>query len=150
MLLQQSRRQEALGEARLAVAMDPHDGDSLATLAEVLTIVGLPLEALTELERVKGTDLEHSRLYHRALGRALFAIGRFSEAAVALEGAVALQPDDKSALELLTATYGHLGRMDEASSSVAALNELMRRHWRNRALTYRLDMAEFDSAMQLP
>jgi Flp pilus assembly protein TadD len=105
---------------------------------------------LTELERVHGTKLARSRLHARALGRALFLTGRFLEATIALERAVASRPDDKEALQLLTATYAHLGRAHDAATTAAALTDLMRRNWRNPGLNYRMQMAEFDSATQLP
>jgi adenylate cyclase len=150
MLQQQGRHEEAIAEAERAVALDPSDPEAFATLAEIRTIAGSPLEALTQLERAQGTDVARSRLYPRALGRSLFTANRFSEALVALERAVALQPSDMIALELLTATYGHLGQVDKAAGSVAALTELVRLHWGNPRLTYRTMMAEFTSAAQRP
>jgi DNA-binding SARP family transcriptional activator/TolB-like protein len=150
MLMEQGRHAEALFEAERALSLDAADADSFATLAEIRTVAGAPYEALTELERVQGTKLADSPLYAHALGRTLFATGRFAEAAVALERAVALRPDDKAALELLTAAYGHLGRAHDAATTAAALTDLMRRNWRNPGLNYRMQVAEFDSATQLP
>jgi adenylate cyclase len=150
MLLQEGRYDEALAEAKRAVALDPSDADAIASLAEVRIISGAPLKALTELQRVQGTDLERSPLYPRALGRVLFATGRFPEAVAPLERAAALLPGDKAARELLTATYGHLGRTDDAAASVAALLELVRHYWDDPSVTYRIHMAEFESANQLP
>jgi adenylate cyclase len=150
MLQQQGLQDEALAEAEQAAALEPNNPDAFATLAEVRTIAGSPREALMELQRAQGTDLARSRLYPRALGRALFAANRFSEALIALERAVALQPADMIALELLTASYGHLGRAEEASASAAALTELVRRHWGNPHITYRTLMAEFTTAAHLP
>jgi DNA-binding SARP family transcriptional activator/TolB-like protein len=150
MLLLQGRHDEALDEAARALALDPSDADAVATLAEIRTISGAPLEALTELQRIQGTDLERSQLYPRALGRALFATGSFAEAAVALERAVALRPGDKAALELLTASYGHLGRAEEAAGAAAALTRLVQRYWGGPKYDYRIAMAEYEAATQLP
>jgi adenylate cyclase len=150
MLQQQGLHDKALTEAERAAGLEPNDPYAFATLAEVRTIAGSPLVALTQLERAQGTDLSRSRLYPRALGRALFAAKRFSEAKLALERAVALQPADLIARELLTATFGHLGHLDEAAVSGIALTELVRRHWGSPHITYRTLMAEFTSSAQLP
>jgi adenylate cyclase len=150
MLQQQGLHDEALAEAEQAAALEPNNPDAFATLAEVRTIAGSPRQALVELQRAQGTDLARSPLYPRALGRALFTANRFSEAMVALERAVALQPADVIALELLIASYGHLGRAEEASATAAALTDLVRLHWGNSRLIYRTLMAEFTSAAHLP
>jgi tetratricopeptide (TPR) repeat protein len=141
---------QRLFEAEQALSLAPDDADSFATLAEIRTVAGAPFEALTELERVQGTKLAHSRLYPRALGRSLFATGRFAEAAVALERAIALKPGDKAALE---AADGHLW----LSRARRGRRRHGRRPHRGRAAQLSqsrrqlsLQMAEFESVTQLP
>ena len=53
----------------------------------------------------------------------MFGAERYEEAAVALESATKLNPNDEIAFALLGATYGLLGRTQEAKASIARFNE---------------------------
>ncbi len=58
------------------------------------------------------------------LGLAHFNLEKFEAAATSLESATALSPDDQFPFLLLGATYGYLGRKEEAESAIARANEL--------------------------
>jgi rhodanese-related sulfurtransferase len=58
------------------------------------------------------------------LGLAQFGQGKFKEAAESFRAAIQRNPDDDTALIFLVASYGHLGRTEDAKSAISALNDL--------------------------
>jgi hypothetical protein len=59
------------------------------------------------------------------LGLAQFNLQEFEGAGKSLESATKLNPDDQAPFLLLAATYGHLGRKEDAESAIAHYDELM-------------------------
>jgi tetratricopeptide (TPR) repeat protein len=58
---------------------------------------------------------------------------QFDEAAISLEQATALNPDDRWSYRLLLATYGLLGRKEDATKALQAINERdNKRGWQSR------------------
>ena len=58
------------------------------------------------------------------LGLAQFALEHFEEAAASFESATKLNPDDEFPFMALAASYGHLGRHDDATAALAQQNEI--------------------------
>jgi TolB-like protein/class 3 adenylate cyclase/Flp pilus assembly protein TadD len=121
MLLQNQRHEEAIAEAERAVGLDPNDADSYIALAGTLSFSGRPDEALPMVERAMRLNPHYPPLYLYELGLAHFGKDRFEEAALSLEKAAALNPDDRWSRILLLATYGQLDRRDEAAQVLATL-----------------------------
>jgi TolB-like protein/class 3 adenylate cyclase len=71
-------------------------------------------------------DPQYPSEYVFWLGMALFGENRFDEAAVSLERAGRLAPDDIGTYLALTATYGHLGREQDAKIAITKLEGLAR------------------------
>ncbi len=127
MLLHAQQHDEAIAEAKRAIASDPNDADGYVTLASALSFTGRSSEALEQVERAMRLNPHYPPYYLYQLGLAQFAINRLNEAATSLERAIALNRDDYWSQRLLLATYGLLGRRQDASKLLKMLKEKDRR-----------------------
>jgi tetratricopeptide (TPR) repeat protein len=127
MLLHAQQHDEAIAEAKRAIASDPNDADGYVTLASALSFTGRSSEALEQVERAMRLNPHYPPYYLYQLGLAQFAINRLNEAATSLERAIALNRDDYWSQRLLLATYGLLGRRKDASKLLETLKEKDRR-----------------------
>ena len=87
---------------------------------------GEPAKGTNFIYKARELDPQHPSEYVFWLGMALFGVDRFDEAAVSLERASRLAPDDIGTFLALTATYGHLGREEDAKSAIRKLEGLVR------------------------
>jgi TolB-like protein/class 3 adenylate cyclase len=126
MLSQQGRHEDAIAEAERAISLDPNDADGYIALAGALSLAGKPEEAHKFVQRAMRLNPHYPPFYLYELGFAEFGMERFAKAAESLERAVALNPDDRWSLRLLLATYGLLGRKEDA----AGLLETAGMSWR--------------------
>lgn len=104
-----SRFQEAIGHAKLAVQLDPEQGDAYAVLGITLAGQGRYSEARRECEkavRLRPTNAE-VRWY---LGRILDQEGSYEEAIEALRKAIDLTPKDHRIHKAIGAVYLHRGQ----------------------------------------
>ena len=115
MFLHLKRHGEAIAEAEQAIAMDPNDADSYIALASALSLSGRPDEALQLIKDAMRLNPHYPSFYLYELGLAQFCMEQFDEAAVSLERATALNPDDRWSFRLLLATYGLLGRNEDVA-----------------------------------
>ena len=117
------RHDAAISEAERAIALNPNFAEAHVSLGEALYYSGRSEEALECFER--GTALNpyfpDVLLHFRAL--ASFQLGRYEAAAGLLRQRLARNPVTDVSRALLAATYGHLGRSDEAR---AAWEEMLR------------------------
>ena len=103
------RFQEAIGHARMAVQLDPEQGDAYAVLGITLAGQGRYSEARRECEkavRLRPTNAE-VRWY---LGRILDQEGSYEEAIEALRKAIDLTPKDHRIHKAIGAVYLHRGQ----------------------------------------
>ena len=114
MLLQSQQHDEAIVEAKRAVATDPSDADGYIALAGALSFAGRSAEALDAVDRALRLNPHYPSSYAYQRGLALFGLNRLDESAAALERAIQLNQDDYWSQRLLLAIYGLLGRRDEA------------------------------------
>jgi TolB-like protein/Flp pilus assembly protein TadD len=121
MLLRAQQYDEAIAEAKRAIAADPNDANGYVSLANALSFTGKANEALEQVERATRLNPNYPPHYLYQLGLARFGIKRFDEAAASLEEAIALNPDDYWSQRLLLATYGLLGRRADAARLVDAI-----------------------------
>ncbi len=131
MLLHQQQHDAAVDEAHSAIALDPNDADSYVALAAALSLAGKADEALDWVERAMRRNPHYPAYYLYQLGLARFAMGDFEEAALSLEKATALNPDDRWSQRLLIATYGALDRTDDAARVLQAIAQRDKRGWLN-------------------
>jgi TolB-like protein/class 3 adenylate cyclase len=127
MLLHAQQHDEAIAEAKRAIASDPNDADGYVTLASALSFTGRSSEALEQVERAMRLNPHYPPYYLYQLGLAQFALNRLNEAATSLERAIALNRDDYWSQRLLLATYGLLGRRKDTSNLLETLKEKDRR-----------------------
>ena len=121
--IQASLHDQALAEFQEAIALDPGDPWSYALMGMALTSKGQAEEALSYIRTGMRLDPNYPETFLWFLGQALFSAERYEEAAAALESATKLNPDDEVVFALLGATYGLLGRTQEAKDAIARFNE---------------------------
>ncbi len=131
MLLHQQQYEDAIAEARRAIALDSNDADSYIALAAALTLSGGADEALEWIERAMRLNPHYPGYYLYQLGLAQFNRGTFDEAAISLEKATAINPDDRWSQRLLIATYGSLDRNEDAARVLEAVEQRGSRGWLN-------------------
>jgi TolB-like protein/class 3 adenylate cyclase len=114
----------AIDEYNKAIALDPSDSFSYASMAVALTFAGRPGEATQYIRTAMRVDPHYPPMFLSYLGFAQFGLERFDEAAASLMQATRLNPEDSAAFLLLAASYGHLGRKQEAMSAITAYDAL--------------------------
>jgi adenylate cyclase len=131
-LLHLQQHEEAIAEAQRAIALDPNDADSYVALAGALSLAGRADEALNWVKRAMRINPHYPSYYLYQLGLARFGMEQFDKAAISLEKATALNPDDRWSYRLLLATYGLLGRSEDATKALQAIKERDKRGWQSR------------------
>lgn len=126
-LLHLQQHEEAIAEAQRAIALDPNDADSYVALAGALSLAGRADEALGWVERAMRLNPHYPSYYLYQLGLVYFGMEQLDEAAISLEQATALNPDDRWSYRLLLATYGLLGRSEDATKALKAIKARDRR-----------------------
>jgi tetratricopeptide (TPR) repeat protein len=121
------RHKEAIAEVEKAIAMDPNDADSYIALASALSLSGRPKEALQLIKDAMRLNPHYPSFYLYELGLAQFCMEQFDEAAVSLERATALNPDDRWSFRLLLATYGFLGRNEDVVRAFETIEQGVKR-----------------------
>jgi TolB-like protein len=109
---------KAIAEAQRAIALDPNDGDSYHSMAYALIFAGSPKEALDFVEKAMRLDPHYPAYYLVVLGLAQFSIEQFEEAATSFERALKRNPENYWVWFYLAASYGHLGRKQEATAAI--------------------------------
>ncbi len=127
MLTRTRRHAEAESEAGLAIALDGNNPFNYVALAQALTFAGRAAEAEPLVRRAIGLDPYHPPSFEFALGSTLFGLGKFAEAATALEKATKRNTEDHLQFVYLVAAYGHLGRKEDAARALAELDDLRRK-----------------------
>src|SRR5262249_36919306 len=109
---------DAAKEFQAAIQLDPNDPWSYAYLAYSLIYPGRPAEAESQLKTAMRLDPHSPPLFVFYQGLAQFEQNRMAEAAITLEKAAKLAPDDSMPLLFLAASYGHLGRAKEGADTI--------------------------------
>jgi TolB-like protein/class 3 adenylate cyclase/rhodanese-related sulfurtransferase len=123
-LFSQGRSDEALDEAKRAVALDLNDATGYVALGRVYNRIGKPaggLEAIKKAMRLDPQGDIRGALSYR-IGESYFHLDRFEESAAAFKKSTELGPDDEWSFLYLAAAYGHLGRKQEARSALEKFN----------------------------
>jgi TolB-like protein/class 3 adenylate cyclase len=126
MFSQQGRHADAINEGERAIALDPNDADSYVALSGALSLEGQFKKAQELIERAMRLNPHYPPSYLYELGLARFGMEQFAEAAISLEKATALNPDDRWSQRLLLAAYGHLDRGEDAAKIFKAAEK----NWR--------------------
>ena len=134
MLVHSQQHEEAIVEAKRAIASDPNDADGYIALADALSFSGKPADALEAVERAVRLNPHYPASYMYQRGLAQFGMDRPAEATVSLEQAVAINRDDYWSQRLLLAVYGLREQRDAAARLVETMKSEDRRGGRARAL----------------
>jgi TolB-like protein/class 3 adenylate cyclase/thioredoxin-like negative regulator of GroEL len=126
MLAQQGRHAEAIAEGGKAVGIDPNDADSYIALAGAYSLAGNSANALRLVKTAMRLNPHYPPSYLYELGLAKFGSDDFDGAVEALKQATELNPEDRWSYRLLLATYGHLGRKEDAERIL----DVTSRNWR--------------------
>jgi adenylate cyclase len=106
--------ESALESARKTIALDRNFADGYALLGVSHTHMGRAQEAVAEIEKAMRLNPHPPAIYHLTLGRALYFLGRYDEAAPILERAVELNQSYLLSHLLLAAAYGQVGNEEGA------------------------------------
>ncbi len=107
-----------------AIALDPSDSWSYAYMSRALTLAGQPAEAMQYIRTAMRIDPHYPPVFDFYLGFTQFNLEQFDDAAASLEREVQANPDNDLALLFLAATYGYLGRKEDAVTATAAYNAI--------------------------
>jgi len=133
MALYAQQYDDAMAEARKAVASAPNDADGYVALAGALSFTGKSREALESVERAMRLNPHYPASYLYQLGLAQFGLNRLDDAAASLEKALALNAEDYWSQRLLLSIYGLLGRREKAAK---LLEEIKKTEERKGRLAY--------------
>ena len=118
------RHADAIAEADMAIALNANNPAGYFARAKALTYAGRPDQAIEMIRKAMRLDPLYPPHYAFHLGMSRFVMGRFELAAAPLEEARGRVPDHRGALTFLVATYGFLGRPDDAASALDQLQRL--------------------------
>jgi TolB-like protein/class 3 adenylate cyclase len=117
--------QEAITEATRAIALDSNDPVGYYAMANALIWAGDPVDGAEFIKKAMRLDPHYPPDYLYFLGKAQFFMGRYDDAVATLEEVNRRYPDYTWAFLYLAATYGNLGRKQEAKSAIETFNERM-------------------------
>jgi adenylate cyclase len=115
----------AISEAERAIALNPNDAGSYATRGAVLMYSGHPKEAIESFEIAMRLNPAMGSSRYEPVGWAYYLERRYEEAVTALKAGLRTSPSDYYNYAGLAASYGQLGRTDEAVHAA----EEVRRVW---------------------
>lgn len=124
MLLINRRYDQAVEEAKTAVATAPNDALSYVALANAKTFSGAPSEAILLVEKAMRLDPHYPPSYLFSMALAAFSLEHYAEAARHLIEAITQKTGDPFMYALLIATYGKMGETEKAKSVLAELNAI--------------------------
>jgi adenylate cyclase len=124
LLVQQGRYDEAFVEVNRAMALAPNDPDNHISKAKILNATGRAAEAEEAARWAMRLDPQYAPNYLRVLAVALFNQERYEEAVETLERVVSQQSDVTDDYATLVASYGHLGRNDDAPAKIEKYNAI--------------------------
>jgi adenylate cyclase len=119
------RHQEAITEATRAIALDANDPIGYYAMSHALIWAGNPVDGAEFIKKAMRLDPHYPPDYLYLLGKAQFFMGRYGDALVTLEDVKRRNPGSDWTFFYLAATYGHLGREQEAKSAIKIFNERM-------------------------
>ena len=93
-------------------------------MSRALTLAGQPAEAMQYIRTAMRIDPHYPPVFDFYLGFAQFNLEQFDDAVASLERGVQATPDDAFASLFLAATYGYLGRKQDAAAAIAAYNAI--------------------------
>jgi TolB-like protein/Flp pilus assembly protein TadD len=125
MLRADRKYQEAITEATRAIALDANDPIGYFAMANALIWAGNPADAAEFIKKAMRLDPRYPSNYLYVLGKARFFMGRYDDAAATMEEVNQHYSGYTWSYFYLAATYGQLGREQEARSAIKIFNQRM-------------------------
>ncbi len=116
---------KALADAERAIELDPNDPDGYVAMGSLMVNLDWADEGLEFIQKAMRLDPQSDYMFH--FGWAQFHLERYAEAADSFSRAIRRNPDDQWLHLNLAASYGHLGREQEAIAAFATFNEMNQR-----------------------
>jgi TolB-like protein/class 3 adenylate cyclase len=124
MYLYNRRYDEAIVEARRAIALNANSPDGYLALANSLIFSGQSLEAIEMATKAIRLDPNYAAPYLSSLGLAHFDLKNYGEAADLLRRSIAINSKDQTPYLILIATYGQSGEKEKALAILDQVNQL--------------------------
>ena len=111
----QQQYEDAEISIRRAIELEPNYADGYGELAFVLTHAGEQQDALTAIQKAKRLNPRYPFVYLWLEGHIYFLMGQYEKAIPVLQEALNRNPAFATARLVLIATYGQLGREEDAA-----------------------------------
>jgi len=137
---------KAIAEYERTITLDPNFAAAYAALGLTLHYAGRSQDAIELIERGMRLDPHYPDVRLHWLAQAYFLLGRYEEAIELLNRRLVRKPDTDISRVLLAASYGHLGRKQEAETAWAdalRINPNYSLEHRAKILPYK-DPADFE------
>jgi TolB-like protein len=110
--------QEALAEAKQALALDPNNSENHLMMARVMNMLGKPEAAIASAQRAMLLNPRDKAFPLGNICSAHFLMGQYKDAVIFCEKALENNPKASSIAACLAASYGQLGREPEARAAL--------------------------------
>lgn len=144
--LWQKRHDRAIADLRKAIALDPNLSYAYIVLGSALHYAGKSQEGIAQIDRGLSLDPHFADIYLHWLALAYFQLDRYEEAIAFLHRRLIRKPDTDVSRVLLAASYGQLGRLEDAKAQWAEalrVNPDYSLEHRRQVLPYK-DPADFE------
>jgi adenylate cyclase len=108
------RHDMAIREAERSISLAPNLAEGHESLGNVLHYAGRSQEALACLDRAMALNPYYPDMFLHFQAQAMFQLSRYEDAVVCLKRRLVRNPNTDVSRVLLAASYGQLGRFDEA------------------------------------
>ena len=134
------RHDMAIREDERTISLAPNLADGHEALGNALHYSGRSEEALACFDRAMALNPYYPDLWLHFQAQAMFQLGRYEDAVASLKRRLVRNPDTDVSRVLLAASYGHLGRFDEARvewQEVFRINPDYSLEYRRKVLPYK-------------
>ncbi|MET0167949.1 MAG: adenylate/guanylate cyclase domain-containing protein [Vicinamibacterales bacterium] len=134
------RHDVAIREAERTISLAPNLADGHEALGNALHYSGRSEEALACFDRAMALNPYYPDLWLHFQAQAMFQLGRYEEAVASIKRRLVRNPGTDVSRVLLAASYGHLGRFDEARvewQEVFRINPDYSLEYRRKVLPYK-------------
>jgi adenylate cyclase len=139
-LVWQRKHDEALVALNRAIELDSNFAQGHALLGMALMYAGRPADSLAPFAQATRLDPLHPNIVLHLMAQAHFSLGQYETAARLCNERIARHPQTDASRMLLAASYGHLGRADEARTAwqgLLSVNPDFSLSQRRRVLPYK-------------
>ncbi len=149
--------EQAVAEAKKAIALEPNNADWLESLGAILSWAGEPEEAIVLIKRAMRLNPKHPDDYLWNLGHAYFLMEQHETAISAFKRALNLNPHFYPSHFYLAASYIELGQKDKAKVQISDLlrkwpegsleDARLRLPYKNQAISKRVLNAVYNAGL---